>query len=161
MSAADAIFQANCAMCHRTSGQGQANLFPALTDNDWQWGNSLDQIEQSLRAGRRAMMPAWNASLDEGKVDQVAGYIRTMGNGGKIPGNDPGRQIYNQYLYRLSWDGNPMLGAPNLTDDIWLYGGSGSALRSTISNGRAGVMPAFQDRLDEVQIRLLLAWLSR
>ncbi len=164
MNTAQGIFDRNCAGCHGPEGIGMANRFPNLQDDDWQWGGTLEQIEQTLLQGRKANMPAWGASMDDQKIAQVISYVRALGAGGSIAADDPGKTSYNQFCigcHGAEGKGNPMLGAPNLTDAIWLYGNDDIALTETLRNGRYGVMPAFNDRLSDVQIRLLVAWLTR
>ncbi|MEZ5489772.1 MAG: cytochrome-c oxidase, cbb3-type subunit III [Gammaproteobacteria bacterium] len=162
MDTAAKLFSRNCAACHGVDGRGQASLFPNLMDIDWQWGGSPEQIEQSIRAGRNAMMPPWQASLGDEGVAQVASYVQTLAAGG----NDehPGETQYSAFCVAChgpDGTGNPMLGAPNLTDSTWLYGGSIEAITESLNKGRQGVMPAFADRLDDAQIRLLVAYLAR
>lgn len=162
MENAGRLFSRNCAACHGDDGRGQASLFPNLMDIDWQWGGSPEQIEQSIRSGRNAMMPPWLASLSEEGVTQVTGYVQTLTEGGDQ--NHPGKVQYDAFCIAChgpDGTGNPLLGAPNLADNVWLYGGSAEAISESISAGRQGVMPAFADRLDDTQIKLLVAYLAR
>jgi len=162
MNTGRGIFDRNCAVCHGPNGEGQASRFPNLIDADWQWGNSHAQIEQSIRQGRRANMPAWGTTLDEQQIASVIGYIRTFGPGGTT--NVAGQQTYTQFCtgcHGADGKGNPMLGASDLSDTVWLYGSDDAALTETIHNGRNGIMPGFEGRLDDVQIRMLIAWLAR
>ncbi len=165
MNSARGIFERNCAGCHGPEGGGMANRFPNLMDADWQWGGTAEQIEQTLRQGRKANMPAWGASLDDQKIAQVIAYIRALGSTtGVTTAEDPGKTIYNQFCvgcHGAEGKGNIMLGAPNLADAAWLYGNDDAALTETLRNGRNGVMPVFAGRLNDVQIRMLVAWLSR
>jgi len=164
MNSASGIFDRNCAGCHGPDGGGMANRFPNLMDADWQWGGTAEQIEQTLRQGRKANMPAWSASLDDQKIAQVIGYVRALGAGGNGATDDAGKTIYNQFCvgcHGAEGKGNPMLGAPNLSDEVWLYGNDDAALTETIRNGRNGVMPVFAGRLNDLQIRMLVAWLTR
>nr|TFG54566.1 MAG: cytochrome-c oxidase, cbb3-type subunit III [Hyphomicrobiales bacterium] len=162
MASAKRIFGENCAACHGPEARGQANLFPNLMDDDWHWGGGAEQIEQTIRNGRRAAMPPFGQALGDDGVVAAARYIRSLSNGDVIAADDPGRTTFATYCFACHGQdgaGNTAIGAPNLTDDIWLYGGDNEALDATIANGRNGIMPAFQDRLDDTQIRLLLAWL--
>jgi cytochrome c oxidase cbb3-type subunit III len=164
MRSANGIFNRNCAMCHGESGLGQANTFPNLMDGDWQWGATLTQIEQTIRLGRNASMPAWNNRLNDEEILQVVNFIQDWGNTNNIQNNNPGKVIYDQLCigcHGPNGTGNVILGAPNLADTIWLYGKTDRALKETISNGRSGLMPGFQDRLNDVEIRLLIAWLTK
>ena len=161
MRSARNIYNRNCTACHGHDGKGQANMFPNLMDNIWQWGGDPAQIEQSIRFGRRAVMPAWEAALDETAVGNVAAYIQTIGEAGE---DHPGKLPYSQFCiacHGVDGTGNIALGAPDLSDDDWVYGHSESELAHSISKGRNGVMPAFGKRLDDVQIHMLAAWLTR
>jgi cytochrome c oxidase cbb3-type subunit 3 len=162
MDAARRLFMDNCAACHGADARGQANLFPNLRDNDWTWGGETAQIEQTIRQGRNAVMAPWAAALGAVGVNNVADYVLTLADG--APEEHPGRQQYMTFCvacHGANGEGNPLLGAPRLNDDIWLYGGSVDAVRETIRNGRNGVMPAFEGKLDDLQIKLLMSWLLR
>ena len=163
LHSAQRIFDRNCAVCHGYDAAGQAALFPNLTDAEWQWGGSPEQIEHSIRNGRIAAMVGWSAILggDEG-VNQVVEYVQALGS--DQTGILPGQAKYNTFCvacHGTDGTGNTALGAPNLVDDVWLYGNSSEAIHESIANGRNGEMPAFADRLDETQIRLLVALLTR
>ncbi len=163
MRSAQRIYDRQCAVCHGYDAAGQADLFPNLVDDDWQWGGTAAQIEQSIRQGRRAVMVGWLELLG-GKVgvQRVADYVRIIGTESATA--HPGRTQYMQFCagcHGVDGAGNAALGAPNLADDVWLYGNSDAALHESIAVGRNGVMPAFEGRLDDTQIRLLLAWLTR
>jgi cytochrome c oxidase cbb3-type subunit III len=161
MVSAQSVYDRNCAVCHGYEAQGQANHFPNLVDEDWQWGASIEQIEQSIRGGRNAVMVAWGAILGEQGVADVAGYVLTLADG--AVDDHPGKTAYDQFCIAChgpTGDGNLVLGAPNLNDNTWLYGGSIEAVSVSIASGRNGVMPAFGERLDDTQIRLLLALLT-
>jgi cytochrome c oxidase cbb3-type subunit 3 len=163
MRSAQRIFDRNCAVCHGYEAQGQADLFPDLTDDEWQWGGAVAQIEQSIRGGRLAVMVGWEQVLGgQAGVQNVAEYIRVLGTTGAD--GHVGQSSYNTFClacHAADGTGNPLLGAPSLVDDVWLYGSHDDALFSSIANGRAGEMPAFADRLDDTQIRLLIALLTR
>jgi cytochrome c oxidase cbb3-type subunit 3 len=162
MDTAERIFSRECSACHGPDGRGQANMFPNLHDVDWQWGDSAEQIEMSIRGGRRANMIAWEAVLGDEGITQTARYVRTLQDGGDE--SLPGKQLYEQSCaacHGVDGSGNAALGAPRLNDDIWLYGGSQATIEETLHNGRFGVMPAFADRLDEAQLKLLIALLIR
>jgi cytochrome c oxidase cbb3-type subunit 3 len=163
MRSAQRIFDRNCAVCHGYDAAGQASMFPDLTDDEWQWGGSVAQIEQSIRHGRTAAMVGWSQILggDEG-VTRVANYVRVISSDAAI--GHPGQAQFNTFCIAChgpDGSGNAALGAPSLVDNVWLYGNSDAALHESIGNGRSGQMPAFGTRLDDTQIRLLLAWLTR
>jgi len=164
MKTAKGIFDRNCAVCHGADGRGQAFMFPDLMDGIWQWGGSVAQIEHSIRQGREAVMPGWGTVLGEQGTMQLIGYIRELGQGTATTDADPGKTSYNQYCaacHGITGTGNIALGAPDLTNGVWLYGDTDNDLIETIANGRRGIMPGFEKRLDNVQIRLLIAWLTR
>lgn len=161
MRSAQRVFDRNCAVCHGYDAQGQASLFPDLTDGEWQWGGSPEQIEQSIRGGRTAIMVGWQQVLGDAGVDNIMGYLDVIGT--SVGEGHPGQAPYNQSCvacHGADGKGNALLGAPDLTDDIWLYGGNQDAIRHSIAIGRTGEMPAFGDRLDDAQVRLLVALLT-
>lgn len=162
MRSAKRIYDRNCAVCHGYDAAGQASLFPNLTDGIWQWGGSPEQVEQTLRNGRQAVMVGWQQALGDDGVRNVADYVLQLASGPRE--GIPGQAQYNQFCvacHGIDGAGNPALGAPSLIDDVWLYGNSEAAVRESIATGRNGQMPAFGERLDDTQIRLLVAWLTR
>lgn len=162
IGSAQRIFDRNCAVCHGYDAAGQAALFPDLTDAEWQWGGSAAQIEQSIRGGRNAVMIGWSQILGNEGVIQMADFLKHLGK--SDADEHPSQSRYNQLCvacHGIDGSGNAALGAPSLVDDVWLYGNSDAVLQSTIANGRSGEMPAFGERLDETQIRLLVALLSQ
>jgi len=166
MAAGERIFVQNCTACHGHSGKGQADSFPNLRDSYWQWGGDPAQIEHSIRLGRQAVMPGWQAVLRDDGVKNVADYILSLseasGDNNGAPAEHPGKAQFVQTCsacHGADGTGNVALGAPDLTDKVWLYGKSEEALVESISKGRTGVMPPFGSRLDETEMRILLAWL--
>ncbi len=162
MASAQGVYNRNCAACHGYDARGQAALFPDLRDAEWQWGGDPARIEQTIRDGRQAIMVGWLQVLGEAQVDQLTDYVLAMANG--MPTDHPAAEVYAQYCiacHGANGNGNPLLGAPSLVDNVTLYGDSPEAVRQSIAEGRNGVMPPFGDRLDDTQIRLLLAWLTR
>jgi len=166
------VFGDNCSACHGTGAAG-AKGFPNLNDDDWLWGGSLDQIAQTLRYGVRS----GNAQAHEGqmlafgkegtlKPDQivtVANYVRSLSGLPTRQGYDAkaGAKIFAENCTVCHGDnakGNPDVGSPNLTDKIWLYGSDEATLIETITNGRAGVMPAWEGRLDPVTIKAMAVY---
>lgn len=161
MRAAQGIYNRNCAVCHGYDAAGQASMFPSLVDDDWQWGDSAEQIEQTIRNGRNAIMVAWKGTIDAESIEQLTDFVLQLDS---APADHAGRGVYLQYCLAChgpEGDGQPALGAPDLSDSTWLYGGSREAIHETITNGRSGVMPAFSARLDDAQVRMLVAWLMR
>lgn len=162
MASAQRVFDRNCAVCHGYDAAGQASYFPDLTDSEWQWGGSEAQIEQSIRAGRNAVMVGWEVALGADGVDQVAEFMDVLGTAAAA--GHPGQTPYNQFCvacHGADGAGNAALGAPSLVDDVWLYGNSTEALVHSIAIGRTGAMPAFGERLDDTQVKLLVALLAR
>jgi cytochrome c oxidase cbb3-type subunit III len=164
LRSASSVFRNHCAACHGEDAGGQANLFPNLSDSDWQWGGDVPQLEQTITSGRQAVMPPWQAVLGDAGVAQVADYVISLaGNGTGEVAPSEGKKLYELYCtacHGSDGGGLAALGAPALNDGAWLYGGSSSAVRTSISAGRNGAMPAFGARLDPAQIKMLVAWLE-
>ena len=161
MRSAQGIFSRNCAACHGPEGKGQANMFPNITDESWQWGGDSATLEQSIRSGRKASMPAWGAIIGEDGVKNVADYVQNLSS---AQADHPGAVNFQTFCVAChgpDGKGTPALGAPDLSDGEWLYGNDLSAISHTITEGRNGEMPAFGDRLDDVQIKMLIAWLTK
>jgi cytochrome c oxidase cbb3-type subunit 3 len=164
MRSAARIFNNHCSACHGIDAAGQAALFPDLTDEYWQWGNGGAQLEQTIRSGRTAVMPPWQAVLGDDGVARLADYVLALSTGsGDTAESAETATTYQQFCsacHGASGAGNPALGAPALDDQAWLYGGTRQSIARSIAEGRSGVMPAFAGRLDDVQVRMLLAWLN-
>jgi cytochrome c oxidase cbb3-type subunit III len=167
MKLGQSIFANNCATCHGSSARG-ATGFPNLTDTVWHWGGSPEQVLQTVLEGRQAAMPAWGAVLTgmggEHAQDYVIAYVRSLGKDGK-GGTDymaaQGKPLFQgvcSACHGADGKGNPTLGAPDLTDDYWLYGNSNESLYATIGNGRKGMMPAHRELLGETRSRLAAAY---
>ena len=157
------LFRVHCSACHGPQADGQANLFPSLADDEWQWGNAAAQISQTISAGRTGVMPPWIAALQEDGAEAVTRYVIALSEG---RANDPavadGKTRYDQLCiacHGIDGGGNTLLGAPALNDPSWTYGGDYDSVYSSIADGRTGVMPPFSDKLDATQINALTAWL--
>jgi len=164
MDSAQRIFAQHCAACHGPEGEGQAANFPNIIDDDWQWGGDAAQLEQTIRAGRQAVMPGLSAVLDETAIAQISQHVVRLQSGVDSPGDDPGQVQYLTYCsacHGPAGTGNALLGAPNISDTTTIYGNSEEAIAQTITMGRFGIMPPFSGRLDDVQIHMLVAWLTR
>lgn len=160
MASAERLFRDNCAACHGAEAQGQMNSYPNLRDDDWLWGGAPEQIEQTIRNGRTAVMVSWQTALGDTGVVNVAAYVARMNAADAA--TMPGHAVYNQFCFAChgaDGSGNALLGAPRLNDDIWLYGGTEEVIRASVAGGRNGQMPAFGARLDDMEIKLLVAWL--
>jgi cytochrome c oxidase cbb3-type subunit 3 len=155
------LFSNNCAMCHGSDARG-APGFPNLTDNDWLYGGEPKTIEQTILHGRQGAMPTWGPVLGKAKVKEVATYVRQLA-GYDVPKDVAanGKTIFSTYCaacHGPNGKGNQALGAPNLTDDIWLYGGSLDTIVETVTKGRSGHMPAQIDNLGPDKIHVLAAY---
>ncbi len=155
------IFANNCAQCHGSDGKG-AMGFPNLADEDWLYGGSVEQIKATIVNGRTAAMPPWQDALKDKGIDQVAEYVQSLGGRETDPAlADAGQKHYQTLCvacHGVDGKGNQALGAPDLTDDVWLYGGSPLMIKHTLRSGRNGRMPAFKDTLSEDKIHLLNAY---
>lgn len=156
------LFANNCAACHGSDANGSRG-FPNLSDNDWLYGGSPEAIETSILHGRNGMMPPMGMALggDE-SVAQVAAYVRSL-SGQKVdfPQAEEGKkkfQVMCIACHGVDAKGNTLMGAPNLTDNIWLYGGDAKTVQETIAKGRNGKMPAQKDFLGTDKVHLLAAY---
>jgi cytochrome c oxidase cbb3-type subunit 3 len=155
------VFNAHCTACHGPAARGQAALFPNLTDSDWQWGGDAAQLTQTITQGRMAVMPPWQPVLGDDGVTKMADYVLALsGKGTPDPAAAQQFVMYCSACHGPTGAGQPLLGAPALNDDVWLYGGTAAAVRESIAGGRTGTMPAFGARLDAAEIKLLTAWLA-
>lgn len=156
------LFLNYCSQCHASDGRGSRG-FPNLTDADWLYGGAPEQIEQSIQAGRAGAMPAFGKALGDEAVKDVANYV--LSKAGRSA--DAARAARGQATFLTvcaachgpEGKGNPTLGAPNLTDEVWLYGGSEATVIETISNGRNGRMPAWGEFLGAPRVHLLAAYI--
>ncbi|MBJ7549499.1 cytochrome-c oxidase, cbb3-type subunit III [Marinomonas ostreistagni] len=141
------LFANNCAQCHGSAATGSYG-FPNLTDNDWLYGGDAAAISQTILNGRIAAMPAWGAILGEDGIHNVSQYVLSLsGRESDAQAAQQGQQLYNTNCiacHGAEAKGNHLFGAPNLTDNIWLYGGSEQQIMQTIRNGRNGQMPAWE-----------------
>jgi cytochrome c oxidase cbb3-type subunit 3 len=163
MRSAARIFNNNCSPCHGRDAAGQAQHFPDLTDDVWQWGAEEQQIAETIRAGREGVMPPWLAAVGEQGVQQLADHVLNLGAAESTTSAKQGAVLYQQFCIAChgpGGSGNPQLGAPALNDQSWTYGGGRTEVVESIANGRNGTMPAFSGRLDDTQIRLLSVWLK-
>ncbi len=161
------LFLQNCALCHGSDARGQRG-YPNLTDNDWLYGGTPDKIKETLLYGRRAAMPGWEAALGEQGIKEMTAYVLSL-SGRTVNERDAaaGKAKFGLCAACHGADGkgsvahNLPFGAPNLTDNIWLYGGSAGVIEETLIKGRYGVMPAFKDTLGEDKIHIITAYVYR
>mgnify|MGYP006432141691 CR=1 FL=1 len=155
------IFGNFCSQCHGTAAQGNKG-YPNLTDDAWIWGGSPDAIRTTLVNGRQAQMPSWQAALGDEGIAATTQYVLSLsGRARDDAALEQGAEHYNRLCiacHGAEGKGNPALGAPNLTDDAWLYGGSAADIATSLRKGRNGVMPAQDNLLDEARIHLVGAW---
>jgi len=154
------LYVNTCSGCHGSDGKGSFG-FPNLTDAAWQWGGSDEQILHSITHGRTAAMPAWKDVLSASQSDAVVDFVISLSKA-EADENHAGHTVYTTYCqvcHQADGGGNPMLGAPSLIDDVWLYGGSKVQVSSSIAGGRNGQMPPHTGLLGEEKIRLLTAYI--
>jgi cytochrome c oxidase cbb3-type subunit 3 len=156
------LFLDNCAACHGRAGLGNPLLgAPNLADGDWLYGGTGQDITTSIRDGRSGPMPPWN-TLGEPTVKYLAQYVLSLsGQPHDAAAASAGEPIFKSTCsacHGLEGKGNPLLGAPNLTDDIWLYGGTQAAIEASIRDGRQGRMPAWSPRLSDGDIHVLAGY---
>jgi cytochrome c oxidase cbb3-type subunit 3 len=155
------LFLNYCAQCHASDARGGKG-FPNLTDNDWLYGGDPDTIQKTILDGRHGTMPAWGPILGDAGVKQAANYVRSLSGLTYDPAlAQKGKTIFGTYCvacHGAEGKGNMALGAPNLTDSIWLYGSSEATLIETIGKGRGGTMPAHRDFLGEPRVHVLAAY---
>ncbi len=164
------VFRAQCSQCH---GQGAAGAegYPNLLDNDWLWGGDQEAISYTIRHGirnetdpdaRYSEMPAFAEILPPEEIDAVVEHVISLSSGGFDAAlAETGTQVFADNCAACHGDdarGNRDMGAPNLADAIWLYGGDRAALTETVKNARFGVMPAWGQRLSEEDVRAVAVY---
>jgi cytochrome c oxidase cbb3-type subunit 3 len=161
MGIGERLFLNNCAVCHGSDARGSKG-FPDLTDGDWLWGGTPELIAQSIAKGRNGVMPPMAAAVGSADdVKNVANYVLSLS--GSPHNNVAAEQGKAKFAacaacHGLDGKGNQQLGAPNLTDKVWLHGWGEEAIITQINNGKSGVMPAHEGRLSAEQIQVLAAW---
>ncbi|QHS10831.1 cytochrome-c oxidase, cbb3-type subunit III [Sinimarinibacterium sp. NLF-5-8] len=158
------LYADNCAACHGHNGMGNQLIgAPNLTDRDTLYGNDGDTILASINNGRHGVMPpkGGNASLSDDDVTNLTHYVLSLsGSEHDVARAQAGQPKFAMCgaCHGAEGKGNPMMGAPNLTDRVWLYGGSFEAIEHSIREGRSGVMPAWNERLAPSEARAVAAW---
>jgi cytochrome c oxidase cbb3-type subunit 3 len=155
------LFLTYCSQCHGSDARGNKG-FPNLTDGDWLHGGDPATIKTTIMQGRSGQMPPMAAALGSDKdVENVAHYVRSLSD----LATDPIKVAYGKPKFAscvgchgAEGKGNPALGAPNLADKVWLYGGSADTIMETIRKGRTNTMPAFDAFLGEPKVHLLAAY---
>ncbi|WP_372837666.1 cytochrome-c oxidase, cbb3-type subunit III [Phaeovulum sp.] len=166
-NAGKAVFATWCSQCHGSGANGAVG-YPNLLDNDWLWGGDIEAIYATIMHGvrntedpeaRYSEMPRFGTDglLEEAQIGEVVQYVRQLsGESHDAAKAEAGAVVFADNCAACHGDdgtGNRDLGAPNLTDAIWLYGGSEAALTQTIANARFGVMPSWAPRLSEAEVR--------
>jgi cytochrome c oxidase cbb3-type subunit 3 len=156
------IYLNYCAQCHGSDARG-APGFPNLADAEWLYGGNADQIKMSVMNGRRGAMPGWQAVLQDDGVDAVANYVVSLSDRDHDKAlAAKGKEKYDMLCiacHGAEGTGNVALGAPDLTNETWLYGGSMGAIKKSIAMGRNGHMPAHKDFLGEDKVHLVSAYI--
>lgn len=171
-NAGAAVFQTWCAQCHGSGAAGvQASGYPNLLDDDWLWGGDIEAIHYTVSHGirneqdpdaRYSEMPAFGEILEEEEIAQVVQYVRSLSNqdhDASLAGL--GATVFADNCAACHMEdgtGDREQGAPNLTDAIWLYGGSEEAITHTVNFARFGVMPNWSARLSEADIRAVATY---
>ncbi len=177
-SAGAAVFKTWCAQCHQTNGAGAVG-YPNLQDDDWLWGGTMEDIHLTLLHGirsetdddsRYSEMPAFGRDelLEEEEISQVVNFVMSL-TPNVNPPQDPsmveaGAVVFEDNCAACHMEdgsGDRTQGAPNLADAIWLYGGDYAALSETVHNSRFGVMPDWNERLSEAQIRAVATYVHQ
>ncbi|HEY9099933.1 MAG TPA: cytochrome-c oxidase, cbb3-type subunit III [Thiobacillus sp.] len=175
ISAGKSLFAENCAACHQAGGQGVVSFFPNLTDDDWLYGGSYDKIHETIVGGRRGYMPAFSEVLTSEQIDQLANYVASLSKIGHDSTKAAAGNLLFQsdtaacfYCHGVDAKGRNEIGAPNLTDSIWLWAnvpaatgdvGKVAAIRGVVASGlRKGVMPSWSERLSPEQIKVLTVY---
>lgn len=155
------LFNSYCSTCHGSDARG-ARGFPNLRDNDWLYGSDPAAIETTILNGRQGVMPAWGTILAADVRQDVTAYVESLaGRQTDSKAAQRGAAAYATNCvacHGADGKGNQMLGAPNLTDDIWLHGGSTERIADTIANGRQGRMPAHGELLGDAKVHVLAAY---
>jgi cytochrome c oxidase cbb3-type subunit 3 len=172
-SAGGAVFRNNCSQCHGSGAAGAVG-YPNLLDDDWLWGGDFENIEYTVRHGirneedwdaRYSEMTAYDEIFSNEEIDQVVQYVRQISNQQHDAGLAAGgEELFLNNCAACHGDegmGNRDLGAPNLTDAIWLYGGSVDTLEETIRYSRFGVMPPWGERLTEAEVKAVTAYVHQ
>jgi cytochrome c oxidase cbb3-type subunit 3 len=161
MAIGERLFMNNCSQCHGSDARGSKG-FPNLTDGDWLHGGAPDKIKETLTLGRIGNMPPMAAAVGTADdVKNVANYVLSLSNSP----HDSGRANLGKEKFMIcaachgpDGKGNQALGAPNLTDNIWLHGFGENAIVAMVNNGKVNQMPAQGERLSAGQVQVLTSY---
>lgn len=155
------LFLNYCSTCHGSDAHGSPG-FPNLSDNDWLYGGEPETIKTSILDGRQGVMPAWQDALGDAGTEEVTAYVVELSgrtaDSIKATAGKARFEMLCVACHGADGTGNQALGAPNLTDNIWLYGSSQGVIQHSIATGRNGKMPAHRDFLGEPKAHLLAAY---
>jgi cytochrome c oxidase cbb3-type subunit III len=161
MAIANRLFLNNCAQCHGSDARGSKG-FPNLTDSDWLWGGTPEKIQETIVQGRAGVMPPMAAAVgNSDDVRNLAEYVLSLsGHPADSIRASLGKSKFSACAacHGVTGKGNQALGAPNLSDEVWLHGWGKEFIIGMINNGKNGMMPAQKERLTPEQIRLLTAY---
>ncbi|AMX99058.1 cytochrome-c oxidase, cbb3-type subunit III [Mesorhizobium ciceri] len=170
IAAGSAAFKINCVQCHGSGAQGSKGI-PNLNDDDWLWGGKAEQIQQTITHGirfasdpdtRLSEMPAFGDIIAADQIAQVSAYVASLS--GEVQDAsliEPGAKVFAENCVGCHGDnakGNKELGAPDLTDAIWLYGSGEAAIAAQVRAPKQGVMPAWVGRLGEIKVKELAVY---
>ena len=162
MKIARSLFVNNCAICHGVDAKGALG-FPNLTNNKWLYGGTENDIKNTITNGRNGKMPPYGQMLGEKNVEYVAKYVKSLSS--NLENSDEleiGKNKFNTVCtvcHGKDAKGNKFIGAPNLTDPQWIYGGKLDDIKKTITFGRTGFMPAHKEILSKNEIHILVAYI--
>lgn len=161
MAQGQSVFASTCAACHGSDARG-AKGFPNLTDASWQWGGDPEAILASVLNGRQAAMPPLAAALGgEAAINETIAYVQSLSGqpvDRSLASAGQARFVVCAACHGMDGKGNALMGAPDLTDEVWLYGGDAASIRDTLMLGRNGMMPAHEPIIGPVRARLAAAW---
>jgi cytochrome c oxidase cbb3-type subunit 3 len=164
MGIGERLFVNNCAACHGSDARGSKG-FPNLTDADWLWGGTFADIQKTIAEGRTGAMPPMGDAIGGGEnVRNVAHYVLSLSGS---PHDSVAAQLGRGKFaacaacHGMDGKGNPALGAPNLTDKVWLHGWGEEAIAAIVNGGKTNQMPAHANRLTPEQVRVLAAYVWR
>jgi cytochrome c oxidase cbb3-type subunit 3 len=164
MSLGASLYASYCTTCHGSDARG-ATGYPDLTDDDWLWGETEAAITATLTHGRSGVMPVLAPALGgDAGIDNMVSYVRSLS--GLVEADAAANSAMPMFValcsacHNADGTGNPVFGAPNLTDDTWLYGSSVDAVHASIVEGRNGIMPAHGELLGENRTKILAAYVA-
>lgn len=174
-SAGESVYQTWCAQCHGSGAAGaQVGGYPNLLDNHWLWGGTVEDIHYTIAHGirneddpdaRYSQMPAYGDMFETEEIDQVVNYVMSLtGEPRDAEAAEAGEELFVNNCAACHMEdgsGNTDLGAPALNDQIWLYGGDYDTITETVKYSRYGVMPPWNERLSEAEVRAVAVYVHQ